>query len=65
MGYMPEEEIVPAGNFVLATLVKLRTIRYSHFMDGRDETHNAVRAAIRTENLWALDFSSHSASHGE
>lgn len=52
MGYLDASTIRQAGEYLLSVLHEYKSVRYSDFYDGLEETHEALRDAIGLENDW-------------
>jgi hypothetical protein len=52
MGYIPTEPIQQAGLHLLSVLRADKSVRYSRFYDGRDETHDLLCHALGLEDEW-------------
>jgi hypothetical protein len=52
MGYIPSGPIQQAGLYLLSVLRADKSVRYSRFYDGRDETHDLLCQALGLNDDW-------------
>lgn len=52
MGTSPASMIQAAGQYVISRLLERNPLPYSTFYDGRDETHEEIRAALGLDDDW-------------